>query len=65
MTPSDSVDLPGGHTTGLLVTVAGNVDVHDSLGNRVQLTAVAANTFLPLSVARVRLGTTATVFALY
>lgn len=65
VTPSDSVDLPGGHTTGLLVATLGNVDIHDSVGNRIQLTSVPANTILPLSASRVRLGTTATVVALY
>lgn len=65
MTPSDSVDLPGGVTTGLLVTATGAVDIHDTAGNRIQLTGVAANTILPLAASRVRQGTTATVLALY
>lgn len=66
VTPADGTDLPGGACQGLLVTAAGTVSLVMELGGQVDLTAVAANTILPLRVARVRAtGTAATVVALY
>lgn len=66
VTPSDTVDLPGGPaTSGLFLLTTGNI-VFVSNGVTVTLTAVPALTRLPFVASRVRAtGTTATVLALY
>lgn len=66
VTPSDATDLPEIASTALLVTATGNLSVVMEKGGQIDLLSVAANTLLPLRVARVRAtGTTATVVALY
>lgn len=65
--PNDATDLPDGVATfGLFVVATGNVVFHDAAGNAITLSAVAANTRLPIQAKRVlSTGTTATVRALY
>jgi len=60
VTPSDSVDLPGGVTRAVLVGAEGDVSVTYANGSQ-DTVFLAAGVFHPLSVARVRAtGTTAT-----
>lgn len=66
VTPNNSTDLVTKATGGLFVTAVGNVAFHDMDGNTVTLTAVAANTRIPIQARRVlSTGTTATVIALF
>lgn len=66
VTPNDDNDLVTKATGGLFVTAVGNVAFHDMSGNVVTLTAVAANTRIPIQARRVlSTGTTATVIALF
>ncbi len=65
-TASDTVDDPKGVAKGLYVTATGNVSFVDGGGSTVTLTAVAANTFIPIACRRVRAtGLTATVRLCY
>lgn len=65
ITPSNTVDIPGGAQAGLYVIVTGNLVFIDWLGNTVTLAAVPAFTRIPIAATRVNLtGTTATVLAL-
>lgn len=65
VTPSNSVNLPGG-CRGIYVNVTGDISLVDQEDNALTFTGVAAGTILPLMAKRVNLtGTTATVFALY
>lgn len=52
VTPSDSIDL-GTTTKGLWVGGVGNLQVTMAEGDVVVFTAVAAGTYLPISVSRV------------
>lgn len=61
ITPSDSVDLPGGPCNGLLVTGAGNVNVDLASGGTAVLTGLVAGQTVYVDVKRVRAtSTTAT-----
>lgn len=61
---SDTTDLAH-YAYGLLVVATGNVKFNDAGGNAITLTAVAANTVIPVVASRVwATGTTATVLAL-
>ena len=65
VTPGAS-PLPNGACSGILVTAAGNVVFQDGNGNpSVTMTAVAANTFIPIKAYYILAGTTATVYACY
>lgn len=64
VTKADS-DLPGGICAGLLVGVAGTLNVMDASGTTVTGVPVQAG-YNPISVRQVRAGGTATnIFALY
>jgi hypothetical protein len=65
ITPSDSSDLPGGVASALLCVGTGNISFVTPNGTIVALTAVEANTVLPIAVVRVRASTTGTWVALY
>lgn len=53
VSPSDSVDLPGGMSHGLYIGTAGAIVVVDALGNTVTLAALA-NGWHPMCVRRVK-----------
>lgn len=66
VTPSDTVDLPGGPTSGLLVTTAGNVNVNLQGGGTAVLTGLVLGQLLPITVTRVlATSTTGAVSAAY
>lgn len=58
VTPSNTVDLPGGVTRGLYVGVSGDVNVDMENGETVLFTALAAGIVHPLRVKRVRVAST-------
>lgn len=67
VTPSDTVNFPGGACRGLYVGVTGNVAVVDTTGVVVTYTAVAAGIVHPIRATRINAtNTTATsILALY
>ena len=67
VTPADGTNLPGGTTTGLLVTGAGNVNCQLAGGGTAVLTGLSAGQALLVEVTRVlSTSTTATgIVALY
>ena len=60
-----AADLPGGACRGLLVTVDGNLDITCSDGSVPSVFPVVAGQIIPISVIKVKAGTTATVKAFY
>lgn len=66
VTPSDTIDLPGGPTAGLLCTSPGNVNVNLQGGGTAVLTGLVAGQLLPITVTRVlATSTTGAVSAAY
>lgn len=53
ITASDTVDDPNGPFAGLLVTATATFTFLDTRGQTVTLTAVGANTFIPIATRRV------------
>lgn len=66
VTPSDTIDLPNGPTTGLLVKAPGNISANLPGAGTVVFTGVVAGQFFLATVTRIlATGTTATVEAGY
>jgi hypothetical protein len=65
VTPDSGNDLPGGVCSGLLVTVAGNLEFVAKGGGGSGVYAVTAGQIVPVKIKRVKATTTATVLALY
>ena len=64
ITPADGTDLPD--SAIVVVTVAGNLAVHDAVGTPITFTALPAGYIVPFQVRRVlATGTTASAAYLY
>lgn len=67
VTPSDTVDLPGGVCQALYVGTAGNLSVITASGTTVLITGATAGSVIPLQVSRVKSTSTtaSTILAFY